>query len=393
MIMGDPEVVDLLRDEPELLALADAVADTQRLRSSLVRHLAPRFAAIAAVAAGIAAALLLWPSGGGNNILGRALAAMGNGPVLHLRMEAPTGDVLVNLESGRRIVETMQIEIWSDRNFERAHLVMRVRGLAADLLLPDDATAPGTTLGPVDPAYSAFWTGYRQALANGGAKLESEDTVDGHDVYWLRFPSVEQGREGTEVAIDRHTYKPVVIRNSAPGGRHQDMRVIVAETIAYRASDFKRVGANLFGGFSSGSGSASSSPNQPSTTVTAPWLTAGKRVSGLALASVNPSTTTTNEKTIEGVTLVYGTGRGPYPEPGLRVLTIEELSQPDDPIEWKRIPHGWIGIQEGASGSDSNSMRPTWTGTLAKHGIYVTISTGEGEDAVLEAARALQPAH
>ena len=313
MIMRDPEVVDLLRDEPELLALADAVADTQRLRSSLVRHLAPRFAAIAAVAAGIAAALLLWPSGGGNNILGRALAAMGNGPVLHLRMEAPTGDVLVNLESGRRIVETMQIEIWSDRNFERAHLVVRVRGLAADLLLPDDATAPGTTVGPVDPAYSAFWTGYRQALANGGAKLEGEDTVDGHDVYWLRFPSVEQGREGTEVAIDRHTYKPVVIRNSAPGGRHQDMRVIVAETIAYRASDFKRVGAKLFGGFSSGSGSASSSPNQPSTTVTAPWLTAGKRVSGLVLASVNPSTTTTNDKTIEGVTLVYGTGRGRIP--------------------------------------------------------------------------------
>ncbi len=42
------------------------------------------------------------------------------------------------------------------------------------------------------------------------------DTIHGHDVYWLRFPSFEQGREGTEVAIDRQTYKPVVIRNSVP---------------------------------------------------------------------------------------------------------------------------------------------------------------------------------
>src|SRR4051794_1730759 len=177
MIMRDPEVVGLLRDEPEFLALADAVADTQGLRSRRMRYLAPRFAVVAVIAAGIAAVFLLWPSGGGDKILGHALAAIGNGPVLHLQMEASTGEVLVNLESGRRIVETMQIESWSDRNFERAHLVLRVRGRTADLLLPDDASTPGATVGPVDPAYSAFWTGYRQALATGAAKLEREDRI------------------------------------------------------------------------------------------------------------------------------------------------------------------------------------------------------------------------
>ena len=288
-----------------------------------------------------------------DRILGRALAAIGDGPVLHLLVQLPTGGVLVNLDSGERVVEKMQIESWSDRDFERAHLVMRFGGRAGDLLLPEDASKPGVTVGSVDPAYAAFWTGYRQALANGDAKLEREDTVAGHAVYWLRFPSVEQGRPGTEVAIDRQTYKPVVIRNTAPGERHVDMRVLVVETIPYRAADFKRVGVNLFDGVSSASsgGSASIPGQQPSTTVTAPWLTAGQRVAGLPLASVSPSTTTTNGKTIDGVTLVYGKGRGIFPVPGPNVLSIEELSQPDDPVEWKRIPPGWMSVQEGSGGS------------------------------------------
>jgi len=85
MTMRDPEVLDVLRNEPELLALADALADTQRLRSSRLRRLSPRVAGVAAVAAGIAAVVLLWPGGSGNNsILGRAAAALGDDAVLHL---------------------------------------------------------------------------------------------------------------------------------------------------------------------------------------------------------------------------------------------------------------------------------------------------------------------
>ena len=226
MTLRDPEVIEALRDEPELLALADALADTQRPQRRRVRRLAPRVTAVAAAVAAIAAVVLLWPSGGGNNrILGRALAAIGDGPVLHLLVQLPTGGVLVNLDSGERVVEKMQIESWSDRDFERAHLVMRFGGRAGDLLLPEDASKPGVTVGSVDPAYAAFWTGYRQALANGDAKLEGEDTVAGQAVYWLRFPSVEQGRPGTEVAIDRQTYKPV------PPGR------VAAMTSDFAAAD------------------------------------------------------------------------------------------------------------------------------------------------------------
>ena len=241
MTMRDPEVVELLRDEPELLALADALADTQQQPSHRARRVAPRLGAVAAVAAGIAAAVLLWPSGNGNDVvLGRALAAIGDGRVLHLVLEQPLGETLVDLQTGERTVETTRLETWTDRDFRRAHIVMRSGGRVADVVLPENAAAHG----PVDPAYVAFWTGYREALENGDAKLEGEDSIGGRPVYWLRFPSFERNVPGTLVAIDRATYKPVVIRHEGPSKRHFDVRVLVAEAIPYRAADFKRIGSN-----------------------------------------------------------------------------------------------------------------------------------------------------
>ncbi len=380
MTMRDPEVLDVLRDEPELLALADALADTQRQPSQRVRRLAPRLGAVAAVAAGIAAAVLFWPSGSGTSVvLGRALAAIGDGRVLHLVLEQPLGETLVDLRTGERTVETTRLETWTDRDFRRAHIVMRVRGQVADVVLPENAAA----LGPVDPAYVAFWTGYREALENGDAKLEGEDSVDGRQVYWLRFPSFERNQPGTLVAIDRATYKPVVIRHEGPSKSHFDVRVLVAEAIPYRAADFKRIGTNPLDTGSVLSSSGYVRPAPLGAAMEAPWLTLGSRVPGRWLQEVSRTTIKTHGKTIDGIDLVYGGGAGP--------LTIHELSQPDDPLTWKHIPRGSIGIQEGAGG-DQNGTSHTWTGNLVKNGVYLTIETGAGENAVVAAARALRPA-
>jgi hypothetical protein len=388
MTMRDPEVLDVLRNEPELLALADALADTQRPRSSRLRRLSPRVAGVAAVAAGIAAVVLLWPGGSGNNsILGRAAAALGDNAVLHLVGEGQTGEVLVNLKSGERKVQTMRVELWSDRSFKRAHFVMRMRGVRADVLLPDDLKG-GVTAGAVDPAFGGFWTGYRKALDDGDAKVESSDTIDGHDVYWLRFASVRKGEPGSEVAIDRQTYKPVVLRTFVSPTRYDDTHILVAETIPFDAADFKRVGQSLFGGVgSSTSGGSSSAPTQTQhPVVKAPWLTPGDEIAGLKLASVGSTSTTMNGRTLEGVELRYGAnGYGP------ESLTVDELPKADDPREWKVIPSGWMSIQKG-SGSDGTRSFDTWNGKVVRDGIYVTIDTAAGEDAVLEAARALEPA-
>ena len=65
MSLRDREVLDLLRDEPELLAIADAVSDTQ----NRPRQLRP-FRAVGAVALAVVAIFVLvlaapWERGGG----------------------------------------------------------------------------------------------------------------------------------------------------------------------------------------------------------------------------------------------------------------------------------------------------------------------------------------
>ena len=70
----DDEVLELLADEPELLAIADALAETQaRRRRRRVRPVA--LAAAAALIAAFALALAFWPGGGSSD--NSAYAAMG----------------------------------------------------------------------------------------------------------------------------------------------------------------------------------------------------------------------------------------------------------------------------------------------------------------------------
>ena len=85
MSVRDREVLELLRAEPELLALADAVAETEASRR---RRPVRALLAVAAVAVGLFALVLAapWDRGGGDgSVLGRALAAIpAGGPVVHL---------------------------------------------------------------------------------------------------------------------------------------------------------------------------------------------------------------------------------------------------------------------------------------------------------------------
>ena len=393
MTLRDTEIIELLGDKPELFALADAVAETQRRRKpSVFRRTTPRVLTGAVVAAAAAIAVLLSTGGGGDHgIVGRALAAIGNGRVLHLVTQSPTGTVFVDLSTGRRTVQTFEYETWADRQLNRFHIVMRVHGrVVGDLLLPNDSNNGSVTVGRVDPAFAALWSGYRQALASGTARLERKGTVDGRAVYWLGFRSVQPHLPGTEVAIDARTYKPVLFRSYFSPVRHLDQRVLLAETTGFRASDFTRRGPSLLAGsgsgsLSSGGGSVEPPSNKPPI-VRRPWLTPGPYASGLKLAAVNPLTVTAHGQTIPGLEIVYGSISSGLPSP--RSLTIQELPRPDEPTLWKSIPRGSVAIQEGES-SSSQGTHSEWTGYVYEHRIYVTIDTGRGEKAVVAVARAL----
>ena len=384
MTIRDPEVLEALSEQPELLAIADAVAETQRLPRRSHRRAFARAAAVAAVGAAVLVALLLWPSGGERNpILDRALAAIGDGPVLHIVVRVPAGEELLNLDSGRSIVPTVDLESWSDRSLERFHVLIRENGrVIGEILFPQDRTKDVDVYAN-DAAYAALWSGYRDALHSGKAKILREGSVDGRPVYWLSF-----GSQRDEVAVDRRTYRPIVFRSISASGRRTDTRVLLMRTEPFSASAFERQTSapSPLEGESRGS-SGSSGPVSPGQTGQ-PWLRAGSTIAGLERTGVTPTQTVTDGKTINGYQLLYGSESGF----GKDSLTIDEAKRPDDPAEWKGIPEGFMRISTGEGSEGNNRVYTVWTGNLVRNGVYVTITTGVSRAVVLEAARALRPA-
>src|SRR5205807_6948457 len=138
--------------------------------------------------------------------------------------------------------------------------IFRYQGRIAGEFVRKGGSSAG---GEVDPAYTALWSGYRQALASGDAKLERSGMLYGHAVYWLRFPSPGHGRSGSLVAIDRRTYKPVAFRFDVAGGRPIQNRIVLARTEPLTTSTFKRRTRQpnpSSGSVSHGSGPASGPP-------------------------------------------------------------------------------------------------------------------------------------
>jgi hypothetical protein len=383
MSIRDPEVLEALRDEPELLAIADAVEETQRLPRSSRRRALTRSAALVAVGAAALVAVLLWPSGGGRNpIIDRALAAIGNGPVLHLVSRAPTGQELVNLKTGRTTLPTFEYESWSDRRLTRFHFLIREKGrVIAELLYPQDRTRDMHVDAP-DAAYAAFWSGYRRALSTGKAKIVSKGSLYGRPVYWLTFSSPTN-----EVAVDRRTYKPVAFRSISPSGRHYDIRLLLVRTEPFSTSAFKRRTSTpnpVTGGNSAGSERIFPlGPGSPGR----PWLRAGSTIAGLKLVAVLRTQTTSGRKTTNGIELVYGS-QGDL----RRSLTIDEARHPDELSKWTGIPKGFMRFSVGEGGESNRRPYKSWTGYLVRHGVYVSITTGVSRAAFFQAARALRPA-
>jgi hypothetical protein len=387
MTIRDPEVLEALREQPELLAIADAVTETQQPPRASRRRVLTRSAAVVAVGAAVLIAVLLWPSGGKRNpILERALAAIGDGPVMHVVLQTPSGFQLVELSGGRTITPTDEIEIWSDRSSQRAHAVIRERGrVVAEMLRPDD---PGSTLGETDHAFSALWTGYRKALADGTAKLIGEDDIYGHRVYWLQFRLPDHGGPGSQVAVDRDSYRPVAFRQYGGGqGRFIHERVLLARAEPFSESDFQRQTAlpsPLNGGNGGATTSGGGAPGR-SLSLGKPWLTAGPSIQGLRLTSVGPLTVKTDKRTSRGVELSYGS------RAGARWIQIDELKNPADFSDWRGIPAGFVKLSPFEEHSAGGATIEVWTGNVVVNGIYVTIETTLGRDGLLAVARALTP--
>jgi hypothetical protein len=278
----DRELVALLRDDPELLAIADALVATGAHRARR-RARGAWLAAGAAAAAAAAVLLLATPWQRGPGLVDKALAAVGDADVLHLVVEyAPdSNEQVVDIASGRPVVRTRREEIWFDggRDLKRsvgtldgrvigetletreggwtesgpiytcawiaAHPIEATKARVSCNANMENGTTPRTIPEQpptLDEALAGFVDGYRSALASGQARKIGSGEVDGRAVVWLRITlppprSSPLSASSEDVAIDAETSKPVEVRAGTGG---PSFSVLVAEAVPYEAESFRK---------------------------------------------------------------------------------------------------------------------------------------------------------
>jgi hypothetical protein len=355
----DAEVAELLRDSPDLLAVADALAATQRpLRRSRRRRVALLRAAMVAavvVPAGVGALVYPW-QGRGSGFVDRALAALGSSQVIHVvSVSQAVGLTVVDLRTDAERPVRAKTEIWFDptRGLERT--VTRMNGavtmnelqtpqgawtedgrvytcawIAAHPVLATKARvscsssgANGTTPRRVaearpslDPALSGFVGSYRQALAAGTAARDGAGVVDGRNVEWLKFEKPASGA-GTasptveRVAVDHKTLKPIRVETYVRGRRVSTAQIAVVDTLDPATVDFSRPKLTPPGATpvnTSVTSQRSISLSAGNAALDGRLLTAGSAFGGLPLSSVTLQRIVTGYGASSGVARTHSDG-------------------------------------------------------------------------------------
>jgi hypothetical protein len=437
--LRDPELVEMLADEPELLAIADALVETRRERlaseprPARQRRRLGSVGAAGAVAAAVVAALLVSPwSGGGGGLVGRALAAIGTGPVLHVVTEQPSPFLwykAVSLPSVQQIQVTQRLEIWFDQSRDLMKTVTTLNGIVYDQLVetpqggftpqgpvytcawiaahPIEATKAGVSCNAngqngtkpdkvpeqpptLDLALAGFVDHYKSALSSGEATKTGTGQVDGHQVIWLRINATAQsdgGYPAEDVAIDASSYAPVLVR--AGGSQPVQFKVTEIDTEAFNTSLFTPP-ARVYGP-TSGQAEATS----PIGLAQAPGLLGGKALwlgqawNGYQLIKVEQQDLVTGfppqsgKQSVHSVGVVFTYAPQGGTADGADVLQIAEATQCED---------GWgmdcalIGPTEGVLLLDG----PFLSSFTVHNGTYIAITQKGSQSDPVAVANALQ---
>lgn len=387
--LSDPEVLDLLRDEPELLAIADAIQATQRRPRVLGRLPRPGLPVLAVAAAAALFLLMLSPFRGEEaGLLEQALAAVGTKPVVHLVARTDSQeDSLVDLSSGRATPTTVELEIWHDGRTGLQKTITRRNGTVVAEIAGSGQSARLPT------AVRLFVSGYRAALAEGTARPAGEGTIDGRPVAFVEVP--EAGGGVVEVALDREDYIPVRFRlqqDLEGGGIGTTWQVTALETRQSGEVDFSSEAPSR-GAPSAGAITSSRSVDRAKAVQLAPFaLWAGPRMEDVVLDTIvlqelRRGYPDGRSETGAGVELRYG---GPDQE-----LRINMAARPEPAYRYAEgrltfnfnpiPPANVIDLVEQASAAGT-----TWLGQMRRGDAYVTIE-GDSRELVLAAARALRP--
>lgn len=192
------EVVDLLREDPDLLAVADAIRSTRSHVSHRQRLGAFGIAAVAVVSAAVVVIVAPW-SQHSNRLVDQAAADVLRTHVVHLRVRTQHPVRLgVDPETGKVLRAAVEVATTFDARTHKGRAIATVIG-------QPEAGA----IGQVDRlkvAVGRFPSAYREALKMKRAVVFGESKT----LVWVRI-TTPVGKT-YDVALDRRTLQPVILR-------------------------------------------------------------------------------------------------------------------------------------------------------------------------------------
>lgn len=414
-MLREPEVLDELRDKPELLALADAVhhrlgGEYRRRRRRVRAALLVGVPAVGALAV-LLAMVRPWGAGG-PSLVDEALAAIPErGPVVHAVLQTIVPDrQLVELPSGRYRQDTVELEFWFDGRRDLLHTLVRNQSqIIADILATPQKTvsSAGPSLGSgsskaLPEALVGFASGYREALAAGEARAAPRAPVGHPSARWLEVDT-SFGRQ--LVALDTQSSLPREIHTLTSGGTSSGVtaRVLEIATTSIAEADFRRPGParpEPSAGAVTRSTRVSLSSAAQLFARRALWV--GPRVDDLGLRIVKrqrlsrffPPNAPARRTFGTGLDLIYGAVRNGRPDWRGQYLEIQQAPMPEPAygfftggLSVQALPRpGFLVLERQPQGSPDGSV---WVGRLRSGGLYLTL-TASRRALVVDAARVLR---
>jgi hypothetical protein len=269
----------------------------------------------------------------------------------------------------------------------------------------DNGTTPRDVpeaLPSVDPALAGFLTQYRDALQRGGARKTGEGLVDGTPVYWLLIP-IAVPTDPTAppgppievrelVAVDRDSYRPVLVKTLFNGSRGSEYHVVEIGTVTRDEANFAKPELRpARDRITSGEVPTHSETDasEAASVLGRPALWLGRQLGDLALRSIERQTVTTRYARSTGlppriddaVAFIYTDAQGHH-------VRLEESLQPEFGFGWgyvtRLLPEGPAPGRLVLGGG--------FGGFMVRDGIYVAIQSGLLDDAkTIALARGLTP--
>jgi hypothetical protein len=375
-VIHDDELLELFGDDPEGLAIVDAIAATQKMRSSPRRvGVVALVAAVVVISVAVAALTRSTSSAG---VIQKALSRVpGSGVIRIVLTDRRPAFVVVDLHSGRRAPAHHTISEWVNP----VTGVRRIVDSVGATVVSDERLASGKPAEAVKGLNVAGLdrvpTLYRTSLEHATERDVRRGTANGQAVYWIHFPT--RGAI-SEVAVARGSFQPVLIRFRNAAGQSRTFVV------------------RRFGGAADAEVPAAGAVSRlrPSAVVSSRRLTLaaavatigsepGQLAPGFGVASAR-RTQLRDGAVVDDVLLADTVAQGRLPE---RFTRVEAAARPEAGVGWtdavSRLvrPGDLVARQTGSF----------WEGYLTHGGRFIRLTTSQGYADLLRTARALVTSH